>query len=139
MEQKKQRRKSRKTCLQALYSNDVAGVSINQILDGSATLPHVEELDQYSRNLIKGTTAHSEEIDKRLASVSKNWALGRMSSTDRCLLRQTVFEMIYVDDVPISVSINEAVELAKEYGGEDDSHKFVNGVLGKIARDLENE
>lgn len=62
-----------------------------------------------------------------------------MSSTDRCLLRQTVYEMLYVDDVPISVSINEAVELAKLYGGEDDSHKFVNGVLGKIARDIEEK
>ena len=53
------------------------------------------------------------------------------------MLRQTVYEMKYVDDVPISVSINEAVELAKEFGGEDDSHKFVNGVLGKIAKQIE--
>lgn len=60
-----------------------------------------------------------------------------MPATDRCLLRQTVYEMEYVDDVPISVSINEAVELAKEFGGEDDSHKFVNGVLGKIAKQIE--
>lgn len=60
-----------------------------------------------------------------------------MPVIDRCLLRQTVFEMLYVEDVPISVSINEAVELAKKYGGEDDSHKFVNGILGKIARQIE--
>lgn len=62
-----------------------------------------------------------------------------MPSTDRCLLRQSVYEMLYVEDVPISVSINEAVELAKEFGGDDESHKFVNGVLGKIAKELEEE
>lgn len=62
-----------------------------------------------------------------------------MPVVDRCLLRQTVYEMLYVDDVPISVSINEAVELAKQFGGDDDSHKFVNGVLGKIARQIEEE
>lgn len=62
-----------------------------------------------------------------------------MPVVDRCLLRQTVYEMLFVEDVPISVSINEAVELAKQYGGEDDSHKFVNGVLGKIARQIEGE
>ena len=62
-----------------------------------------------------------------------------MPATDRCLLRQSVYEMLYVDDVPISVSINEAVELAKEFGGDDDSHKFVNGVLGKIAKEIEEE
>ena len=62
-----------------------------------------------------------------------------MPATDRCLLRQSVYEMLYVDDVPISVSINEAVELAKQFGGDDESHKFVNGVLGKIAKELEEE
>lgn len=60
-----------------------------------------------------------------------------MPATDRCLLRQSVYEMMYVDEVPISVSINEAVELAKEFGGEDDSHKFVNGILGKIAKEID--
>lgn len=55
------------------------------------------------------------------------------------MLRQSVYEMLYVEDVPISVSINEAVELAKEFGGDDESHKFVNGVLGKIAKELEEE
>lgn len=60
-----------------------------------------------------------------------------MPVVDRCLLRQSVYEMIYVDDVPISVSINEAVELAKQFGGDDESHKFVNGILGKIAKQIE--
>lgn len=139
MQQRKERRKSRKICLQVLFANDVAGVNPEDVIAGKVSLPHIEEIDEYCKNLITGTYKNIGEIDNQLTKVSENWALDRMSSTDRCLLRQTVFEMFYVDDVPISVSINEAVELAKLYGGDDDSHKFVNGVLGKIARDMENK
>ena len=60
-----------------------------------------------------------------------------MPVVDRALLRLAVYEIVYVDDVPVSVAINEAVELAKAYGGEDESSRFVNGVLGRIARTLE--
>lgn len=136
-EQRKLRRKSRKTCLQVLYSNDVAKVKISDILAGEAHLPHVDHIDDYARMLIEGTANKMDEIDKTLIRISENWSLDRMPSTDRCLLRQTVYEMKYVEDVPISVSINEAVELAKMYGSDDDSHKFINGILGKIAKELE--
>ena len=62
-----------------------------------------------------------------------------MPVVDRALLRLAVYEMVYVDDVPVSVAINEAVELAKVYGGEDESSRFVNGVLGRISRTMEEE
>lgn len=137
MQQRKLRRKARQNSLQVLYANDVAGVSVNAVMKGDANLPFLEELDDYACGLIKGTKKHTKEIDEMLDGVSKNWALVRMPVIDRCLLRQTVYEMLYVEDVPISVSINEAVELAKKFGGEDDSHKFVNGILGKIARQIE--
>ena len=133
----KQRRKSRKTCLAVLYSNDVVGVKPQDVIDGKASLPHVESIDEHAELLIKGTMEKQPEIDALLERVSENWALDRMPATDRCLLRQAVYEMKYVEDVPVSVSINEAVELAKEFGGDDESHKFVNGVLGKIAKELE--
>ena len=58
---------------------------------------------------------------------------------DRSILRLATFEMMYIDDVPTSVTINEAVELAKDFGGEDESHRFVNGILGRIAKMLEGE
>ena len=80
---------------------------------------------------------HRDEIDERLVAVSENWAIDRMPVVDRAILRLATYEMLFVDDVPVSVSINEAVELAKAYGGEDDSSRFVNGVLGRIARTLE--
>ena len=62
-----------------------------------------------------------------------------MPIVDRSILRLATFEMMYIDDVPTSVTINEAVELAKDFGGEDESHRFVNGILGRIAKMLEGE
>lgn len=137
MQQRKLRRKSRKTCLQVLYSNDLANVKIDDVLCGKASLPHIDEIDDYATMLIKGSAKHQDEIDAMLIDVAENWTLDRMPVVDRCLLRQSVYEMIYVDDVPVSVSINEAVELAKQFGGDDESHKFVNGILGKIAKQIE--
>lgn len=69
---KKQRRKSRKTSLAVLYSNDVANVSTEDIINKKATLPHISEIDEYSKKLIEGTISHQEEIDKSLNRVSKN-------------------------------------------------------------------
>ena len=62
-----------------------------------------------------------------------------MPIVDRCILRLATYEMLFVDEVPVSVAINEAVELAKDFGGEDESPRFVNGVLGRIARQLEED
>ena len=81
--------------------------------------------------------ASKSKKHERLASTSENWSVDRMPVVDRALLRLAVYEMVYVDDVPVSVAINEAVELAKAYGGEDESSRFVNGVLGRIARTME--
>ena len=79
---------------------------------------------------------HQAAIDERLEGASENWALSRMPIVDRSILRLAVYEMFQREDVPVSVSINEAVELAKAFGGEDDSPRFVNGVLGRIARSM---
>jgi N utilization substance protein B len=96
-------------------------------------------LTDYSLKLITGVEEHLAEIDERLAETSENWALSRMPFVDRAILRMAVYEMLYCPNVPISVTINEAVELAKDFGGEEDSPRFVNGVLGRIARSLEQE
>ncbi len=90
------------------------------------------EPDDFCRELVTGVGAHLEEIDGIMGEVSENWVVSRMPFVDRNILRLSTYEIYYGGDVPASVSINEAVELAKTYGGEDSS-KFVNGVLGKIA------
>lgn len=84
--------------------------------------------DKYSK-----ASEHIPEIDKLLNETSEGWRTGRMNKVDLTVLRLAVYEMLYDDDIPVGVAINEAVELAKKYGG-DDSGSFVNGILGKIAR-----
>jgi len=73
------------------------------------------------------------EVDKYIESCCENWKIGRISKIDLAVMRTAVLEMLYMADIPESVSINEAVDIAKKYGTED-SGKFVNGVLGKIAK-----
>ena len=78
---------------------------------------------------------HHEEIDSLISENLDNWTLDRIAKTDLAILRTAVAEMLYVDSVPVGVSINEAVNLAKKYG-DDRSYAFINSVLGKISRGL---
>ncbi len=92
----------------------------------------VEELvpirEKYEKIAVK-----TPEIDAILNETSKGWKTSRMSTVDLCILRLAVYEMLFDEEIPVGVAINEAVELAKRYGGED-SGSFVNGILGKIAK-----
>ena len=74
------------------------------------------------------------EIDAVLEGASKGWKIGRMNKVDLTILRLAVYEMKYDEDVPVKVAINEAVEISKTFGGED-SASFINGILGKVARE----
>lgn len=87
----------------------------------------------FSMTLARGTEQHLAEIDERIAACSHKWNKERISRVAMAVMRVSVYEMLYETDIPDSVSINEAVELAKKYGGEDDS-AFVNGILGTISR-----
>ncbi|MDR1422800.1 MAG: transcription antitermination factor NusB [Coriobacteriales bacterium] len=129
----KARSSARRKALQLLFASEITGVGTDVILDEAL---YVEELGlpcDYTRCLLNGVRAHREELDSLIASTSENWSLNRMPLVDRSILSLATFEMLYCEDVPSSVSINEAVELAKDFGGEDDSPRFVNGVLGRIA------
>lgn len=134
-----ERRRARRAAIQVLYTSEITGKSATAIAEGDDLLVEDGVFPAYALDLVRGIEAHQSEIDGRLSATSENWSLERMPSTDRSILRLAVYEMLYVEDVPISVSINEAVELAKEFGGEDDSPRFVNGVLGRIARQLEGK
>ena len=91
-----------------------------------------DEID-YIRKVFFGVCEKQEELDNLIAKYAKGWKTNRMSRVSRSIIRLCIYEMRYVPDVPSSVAINEAVELAKKYGGEDDA-PFVNGVLGGVAR-----
>ena len=130
---------ARESALALLYSSDITDESVADIVVAGQYPADDIEFAPYAEALVRGVQAHRAEIDERLSSTSENWTLDRMPVVDRAILRLAVYEMTYVDEVPVSVSINEAVELAKAYGGEDDSSRFVNGVLGRIAAGIDAE
>lgn len=127
-----ERTRARRQALQILYQREITGQDVRSILDGHTYNDEDGEPSEYSRELALGTEVNQAAIDSEIETTSQHWSLMRMPFVDRNILRLAVFEIIYEDGVPASVAINEAVELAKAYGG-DDSPKFVNGVLGKIA------
>ncbi|MBW1768937.1 MAG: transcription antitermination factor NusB [Deltaproteobacteria bacterium] len=92
----------------------------------------------FSRQLVLGVCENKEYMDKSISRSSKNWRLERMSRLDRNILRLGVFEIIFMEDIPPKVSIDEAVELAKKYGAED-SGAFINGILDDIYNNLKLE
>ena len=87
---------------------------------------------EYIHNKVFGTIGKIEEIDDVIAGVAEGWKINRMSKVDLTIMRLAYYEMKFDDDIPVIVAINEAVELAKKYGG-DDSSSFINGILAKLA------
>lgn len=134
---KHQRSIARESALALLYSSDITETDVSSIIEQGRYPDDGLKLSDYAEDLVKGAAARCAEIDEHLRKTSENWALDRMPTVDRAILRLAVYEMLYVEDVPVSVSINEAVELAKRFGGEDDSSRFVNGVLGRISRAMD--
>ncbi|MBR6479301.1 MAG: transcription antitermination factor NusB [Clostridia bacterium] len=90
----------------------------------------------YTKRLAVATAENLEEIDRRISEFTVGWTLDRITKVSLSILRIAVCEMLYFDDVPVGVSINEAVELAKNYATKEDS-QFINGVLGSIAKSIE--
>jgi len=86
---------------------------------------------EFVRTLVEGTLRHKKEIDAKLSSTAHDWALERMSAVDRNLMRLAIYEMLYDKQTPQRVIINEAIEIAKKFGG-DDSSRFINGILDKF-------
>ncbi|MDR0347545.1 MAG: transcription antitermination factor NusB [Coriobacteriales bacterium] len=128
---------ARRKALQILFQSEICGYGFESILAEGLCVEEVGIPCDFTKLLLEGVSTHAEEIDELIARTSENWSLGRMPLVDRSILRLATFEMLYVDDIPCSVSINEAIELAKDFGGEDESSRFVNGVLGRIASYLE--
>lgn len=129
---------ARKHALQLMYQGEILEKTPRELIDNGQLVPETQGLGEYALMLLDGAKENLEAIDELIESASDNWTLDRMPVVDRSLLRLTTYEMRYVDDVPVSVSINEAVNLAKEFGG-DDSPRFINGILGRIATQLESE
>ncbi|MDD3627347.1 MAG: transcription antitermination factor NusB [bacterium] len=128
------RRQARENALQILYMMDVMKYTPGEALEiFNEQFSEVSDksIESYTRDLVYGTTEHLTDIDELIESYAKNWVIKRMAIVDRNILRFAVFELVYREDIPRKVSINEAIEVAKKYGNTD-SNKFVNGILDKI-------
>jgi N utilization substance protein B len=125
------RREARRQAIDVLYQADVTGSDPRVVLVEWHAAGR--ELDPFAEALVEGVAERREEIDAILLAHAANWTLDRMASLDRNILRVAVHELLHRSDVPTNVAISEAVETAKRMSTED-SGRFVNGVLGEIAR-----
>lgn len=139
MARRHERTEDRRQAAQVLYSGLIRDKDAKKLLENDGILCLEKPMTDYSFGLVEGVETHRLEIDERISSTSENWTIDRMPLMDLIIMRIAVYEMLYAEDVPISVSINEAVELAKYFGGDDESPRFVNGMLGNIARSMESE
>ena len=94
---------------------------------------NVAKVGKYAKALFEGVDSKIEELDEVINTYSKGWKTNRLPKVNLAILRLAIYEIKYVDDVPSSVAINEAVELAKKYSGEGD-YSFINGILGSVAK-----
>ena len=123
--------------LQLLFQAEACGRSVADVLAGDYVLSEGPPVE-YGEQLARGTDEHRAELDHVLSGAARNWSISRMSATDRNLLRVALYEILFEDDVDKAVSIDECVELAKAFGSSDESSRFVNGVLGRVAADIDN-
>ncbi len=125
---------SREIAMKRLYAETVGGVdSIEDALEQSDREALSEEDALFSDRLYEGVHAHMEEIDGEIAAHAADWSIGRIAKVDLSILRIAVYELLYERAIPVGATVNEAVELAKEFGGEK-SAGVINGVLGAIAK-----
>lgn len=127
------RREARERTLALLYEAESKSITPVEVVEALPVPP-----EPFAGELLAGIGEHGAEIDELLRRYAKNWDLERMPAIDRALLRMGVYELAYRPDVPIGAAISEAVELAKRYS-TDDSGKFVNGMLSRIAEEVRGE
>ena len=129
---RKTRTQSRILALQMLYQAETTKTPIRRVQELFWQTNDVQETVKGFANLLtEGTTEHLATIDSAIQSAATHWKINRMPVVDRCLLRSTTYELLYLIDIPPAVSINEAIELAKKYSTED-SPQFINAILDKI-------
>lgn len=136
MTHKHKRSLSRLVAVEVLFACDLRSKSPDEMFDcdGVCTLKY--DIDEYAEALIRGAFENKDKFDLILGDISHSWSVSRMTPVDLNIMRVAMYEMYEVDDVPTSVAIDEAVELAKSFGCEEDSYKFINGMLGAVANNL---
>ncbi len=131
------RREERKQAFYLLFEQIFQKDSMDTIMEDARDARDAE-IGKYTKELVRGVEEKLEEIDGYIEANLKSWKKSRISKVTLTIMRIAVYEMFYREDVPVGVSINEAVELAKEYATPSDG-SFVNGVLGSVSKQLEKK
>jgi N utilization substance protein B len=126
------RSKARKRAIDLLFEADARGIDPVTLIAERLGSPDVPPINDYTVTLVEGVVAHQDRIDELITEYAEGWTLQRMPAVDRAVLRLGLYELFWVDEVPDAVAIDEAVELAKTLS-TDDSPRFVNGVLARLA------
>lgn len=128
------RKQAREEAFILVFEKEFNDSTVEEILE---TAKEVRDLspDEYINTVFSGVFERLGELDGIISDKSVGWKIGRISKTALGILRLAIFEMKYIDDIPVSVSINEAVELCKKYATGDDA-SFVNGILSSVAKEL---
>jgi N utilization substance protein B len=129
------RRRSREYALQILFQLDLTGDRdldevFQEFWEGN---DEPDEVMEFTYAIVKNTMENIENIDSRIRDAAEHWSIERMAVIDRNILRAATYEIVFRSDIPPSVAINEAIEIAKKYSTED-SAPFINGILDRIAR-----
>ena len=128
------RRKSREAAVVLLYQSDLLGKDSEEILKNE--LDFGKKIDEFALELVIGVNKNRKAIDEEIVGVVENWTIERIAVIDRNILRVAIYEMLFEKDIPLKVSVDEAIEIAKSLGQKDDTPKFVNGILGKILANI---
>ncbi len=125
---------AREVLMKLLYERDIAGEYHSESFKNlSEEFQLDENVEEYVKEILFSMDAEQGKIDDYIRKYAKGWSLERMARVDLAIIRLALYELLFMDDIPISVSINEAVELAKKYGNEKSS-SFINGILGNFIR-----
>lgn len=141
------RHEARRQAFFLLFEQSLHGDTIAELIDyadeAGSFLTEDENMeqvpvpvDEFAQQLACGVDAHREELDEIIGQYARGWSVRRISKVCLALLRLSLYEMKWEEGIPVSVSINEAVELAKQYGGTDDA-SYLNGILGTAAKELQ--
>lgn len=128
------RHQGRCLALQLLYQWDFNMESLDKLYQQLAEAYPMIGRDSFTWSLVQGVLENRQQLDTIIGEKAENWKLSRLSFVDRNILRLALYEILYLDEIPSRVTVNEAVELAKEFSGEKSS-AFVNGILGSLLRE----
>jgi N utilization substance protein B len=129
------RKEARELAFQGIYQMDILKEKARTIIDNLLSERPIKDIE-YFQDVLLGVEGNLQIIDEKIKKYSKNWKLERLSKVDKAILRLATYEILFKEDIPDIVAINEGVELAKNYSNED-SPKFINGLLDQIRKEKE--